>query len=161
MDSVKAVESITQTMSDYANKVLQGKKTVYEARGIDQQAMDSLYMVAQRFYDNGKFEDAMRIFRQLCFYNHNNVHYWLGLGYSQKMLRDYRDAMTTLSFVLAYLEGGDKNAEVYLHLAECCSFLGRDDEAEEYAIAAMNRGDQSIKDHASVLIEAVNSRQIT
>ncbi len=158
MDSLKAVESITQIMSDYADKVLQGKKTVYEARGIDQQAMDSLYMVAQRFYKNGKYEDAMRIFRQLCFYDHNNIHYWLGLGYSQKMLKDYRDAMTTLSFVLAYLDDSDKDAEVYLQLAECCSFLGRNEEAEEYATEAMKSDDRAIKDHAGVLIEAVNNR---
>ena len=158
MDSSKAVESITRTMSEYADKVLQGRETVYEARGIDRQAMDSLYMVAQRFYENGKYEDAMRIFRQLCFYNHNNVHYWLGFGYSQKMLKHYRDAMTTLSYVLAYLDDGTKNAEVYLQLAECCSFLGRNEEAKEYASEAMKSDDRSIRDRAGVLIEAVNSR---
>ena len=158
MESLKAVESITQTMSEYAGKVLQGQETVYEARNIDRQAMDSLYMVARSFYKNGKYEDAMRIFRQLCFYNHNNVHYWLGLGYSQKILKDYRDAMTTLSFVLAFLDSGNKSAEVYLQVAECCGFLGRDEEAKEYAAEAMKSGDRLIRGRASVLIEAANSR---
>ena len=115
-------------------------------------------MVAQRFYENGKYEDAIRIFRQLCFYDHNNVHYWLGLGYSQKMLKDYRNAMTTLSYVLAYLEDNGKNAGVYLQLAECCSFLHRNEEAEEYAKEAMKTGDQAIKDRAGVLLEAVKDR---
>ena len=156
MNSSKIVESITQMMSDYADKVLQGKETVHEARGIDRQSMDSMYMVAQRFYENGKYQDAMRIFRQLCFYDHNNVHYWIGLGYSQKMLKEYRDAMTTLSFILAFLDDSDKTYEVYLQLAECCSLLGRNEEAEEYATEAMKSDDQSIKDHAGVLIEAVH-----
>ena len=154
MDSLKAVEAITETMSDYASKVLQGKATVYEARGIDQKAMHSLYSVAQSFYKNGKYEDAMRIFRQLCFYDHNNAHYWLGLGYCLKMLKEYREALTVLSFVLSYLDSGDESAEVYLQLAECCSLLGRHEETKEYAIEAIKRGNQSIKDRASVLLNA-------
>ena len=158
MDSLRAVETITQLMSDYADKVLQGKKTVFEARGINQQAMDSLYRVARSFYINGKYEDAARIFRQLCFYDHNNVHYWIGLGYSLKMLKDYRGALTTLSFVLVYLDSEDKKAEIYMQAAECCSFLGRDEEAEEYATEAIKEGNQTIKDRATVLLDAVHVR---
>ena len=156
MDSLIAVETIAQAISEYADKILQGKKTVFEARDIDRQAMDSLYRVARSFYKNGKYEDAVRIFRQLCFYDHNNIHYWIGLGYSQKMLKDYRDALTTLSFVLVYLDSGDKKAEVYMQVAECCSFLGRDEEAKEYATEAMIGGNQFVKDRASVLFEAVS-----
>lgn len=157
MDSVKAVESITKRMSEYADKVLQGKASVYQARDIEQRAMDSLYMVARSFYRSGKYEDAMRIFRQLCFYDHNNVRYWLGLGYSQKMLKHYRDAVTTLSFVLAYLDSEDKSTEVYLQMAECCSFLGRNDEVLEYATQAMQSDDSMIRDRASVLMAAVTT----
>ena len=158
MDSMKAVEAITQTMSEYASKTLHGNDTVYEARGIDPQAMDSLYRVAQSFYKNGKYKDATRIFRQLCFYNHNNVHYWIGLGYSQKMLKDYRDALTTLSFVLTYFDSGDKKAEIYLQVAECCSFLGRDAEAKEYIGEAIKSDNRLIKDKAGVLLEAISGR---
>ena len=155
MDSLKAMESITEAMSEYANKVLQGKATVYEARGISRQAMDSLYRVAQSFYINGKYKDAVNIFRQLCFYDHNNVHYWIGLGYGQKMLKNYKAALTMLSFVLTYLDSGDKRAEIYLQVAECCGLLGRNEEAEEYAIEALKGGNQVIKDRASVLLNAV------
>ena len=158
MNSVKAVESITQAMSDYADKVLQGKSTVYQARGIDRQAMHSLYSVARSFYENGKYEDAVRIFRQLCFYDHNNVHYWIGLGYGLKMLKEYKQALTSLSYVLSYLDSGDKSSEVYLQIAECCSFLDRLEEAKEYVTEAMKGGNQSIKDRASVLRNALDAR---
>ena len=157
-NSLQAVESITKLMADYANEVLQGKETVYQARGIERQAMDSLYGVARSFYQNGKYEDAVRIFRQLCFYDHNNAHYWIGLGYGLKMLKEYKEAMTVLSFVLSYLDSGDKTAEVYLQLAECCGLLGRDEEAKEYVIEAIKGGNQSIKDKASVLRNALDAR---
>ena len=156
-DNRELSKTIAEALSAATAHMLQGKSAVFEAKGIARGALDGFYTVAHSLYKNGQYADAVRMFRQLCFYDHNNLHYWLGLGYSQKMLKDYRGAFATLFFVLICLECDDKHAEICLHIAECCGFLGKRIEATQYAAEAMNSGNQLLQDRASVLLAAVSS----
>ena len=152
------VEAAVQALAEHSDKVLQGKASLYEARGLDADAMEGLYAVAHSFYSNGKYQDALKIFRLLCLYDHNNVRYWLGLGYTQKMLKEYTEALVTLTFALVYLDCGDETAEAYLHTAECCSCLGRWNEARDYATEAMKLSDsQPFHNRAEAVVEAAST----
>jgi len=152
------IKLTAQSISESVNQMLRGKSTLYEAKGITKQSMDGLYAIAHNLYKNGKYEDALRIFRQLCFYDHSNIHYWLGLGYSQKMLKDYRGALATLIFTVICFDCDDQREEICLHIAECFSFIDKRIEAMEYATEVMKGSNQLLKDRASVLLEAVSSR---
>lgn len=156
--NTEPVEVALQALAEHSDMALQGKASLREARGLDAEAMEGLYAVAHSFYNSGKYEDALKIFRLLCLYDHNNARYWLGFGYSQKILKQYADALVTLSFALVYLDCGDETAEAYLQVAECCSCLGRWDEASEYASEAMKLSDdQSFHDRAEVIMQAAKT----
>lgn len=60
--------------------------------------MESIYAVAYHLYMNKKYDDAMKIFQFLCFYDHYNSKYYLGFGSCLYMQGDYERALDYLGF---------------------------------------------------------------
>lgn len=75
-----------------------------------------LYTLAYHLYENGKYIDSQRIFRFLTICEPFNRRYWMGLGGSYQMLKNYAGALECYS-VAAVQEPNDPY--VHLYAADC------------------------------------------
>ncbi len=107
--------------------VLQGKRTLREARGISSESFEGLYALAHGMYGQGKYEEAAKVFELLCFYDHEQSRLWCGLGYCRQQLKDYLGAASALSY--ADIHSDEPDPEMYLNLSLCFMFLGDKDAA--------------------------------
>ncbi len=80
-----------------------------------------VYSLACDYYDKGLIEKAEKIFRSLCLYDFNNIHYLLGLAAVKQVQKQYQKAINLYSLAVNL----DKNnASVYFYLGQCYLFSG-------------------------------------
>ena len=96
--------------------------TFQQANGIADEAMEATYSMAYAHYESGNYEQAAEIFQYLCYHNHEESRYFLGLGACQQMLQAYGQAAETF-FYAARLDDKDPTAlfsmvDIYLALRE-------------------------------------------
>ena len=77
---------------------------------------ESLYDVALKRYENGKYQDAASCFQLLILSHPEKAKYWFALAASQQQLEQYRQAVLSYS-VAARLE--PVNPYTLMHMAEC------------------------------------------
>ena len=112
------------------NESLGGKRTLAEARGIDDAALESMYGIARELYINGQYARAQRSFELLCLYDHENARYWRALGACRELSKDYLGAAAALTFAAAHMARPDRSLQ--LSLAECLMAAGRLDAAQRH-----------------------------
>jgi predicted Zn-dependent protease len=72
-----------------------------------------------------KYRESTDLFRMLTMLNRHELSYWLGLGVSRILERDFNGALDPLAYVAAY---EPKNPLVHLLAAECYLQLNKPDE---------------------------------
>ena len=77
---------------------------------------EHLYATAYELYRNGKYERAKQVFYLLTLLNGVNRKFWMGLGASQQMLKDYRAALGSYSIAAAQ---NPEDPAVHEYAAEC------------------------------------------
>jgi type III secretion system low calcium response chaperone LcrH/SycD len=107
--------------------------TFKDLRGLTDETMEAIYSVAYNLYQNGKFEDALKIFQFLCFYDHYNKKYYMGLGACRQMLKQYAEAIDTFTYA-SILDSSDPTPPLYA--ADCHLALGNLEAAESGFYAA-------------------------
>ena len=112
------------------NASLGGKRTLAEARGIDDTALESMYAIARELYVNGQHARAQRSFELLCLYDHENARYWRALGACREVSEDYLGAAAALTFAAAHTARPDRSLQ--LSLAECLMAAGQLDAAQRH-----------------------------
>ena len=112
------------------NESLGGKRTLAEARGIPDEALESMYGIARELYANGQYAKARQSFELLCLYDHENAKYWRALGACRELLKDYLGAAAALTFAAAHMARPDRSLQ--LSLAECLMAAGQFDAAERH-----------------------------
>lgn len=80
-----------------------------------------LYSLAYHLYENGKYFDSKQVFRFLSLSDPFDRRYWMGLGASYQMLKDFKEALECYS-VAAVQEPNDPY--VHLHAADCLFATG-------------------------------------
>jgi len=98
-----------------------------DAHGITDEEIEAIYSVAYNLYENGKYDDALQVFKFLCFFDHLEKKYWLGLGAVHQMLKQYDDAVNAYSMA-AMLDIDDPAPAS--HAADCLLLAGKKEEAE-------------------------------
>lgn len=83
--------------------------------------IEEVYAVAFNFYQNGKYQEALSIFRLLSLSNPHEQKYWAGLGACHKMLKNYADAVQ--SYTLAAMID-ETDPMIFFHSADCLFSLG-------------------------------------
>ena len=112
------------------DELLGGKRTLAEARGIPDEALESMYGIARELYANGQYERARQSFELLCLYAHEDARYWRALGACRELLKDYLGAAAALTFAAAHMDRPDRSLQ--LSLAECLTAAGQLDAAERH-----------------------------
>ena len=109
---------------------LGGRRTLAEARGIDDAALESMYGIARELYGNGQYARAQQSFELLCLYDHENARYWRALGACRELSNDYLGAAAALTFAAAHTDQPDRSLQ--LSLAECLMAAGQLDAAQRH-----------------------------
>lgn len=72
--------------------------TMGDLYGIDQDRLEAVYSVAHNMYGNGKFDDALTMFRFLTVMDYSETRFWMGLGATQQMMADYEGAVQSYAY---------------------------------------------------------------
>lgn len=92
-----------------------------EKKELSQDMIDSLYNYAYHFYKSSKYAEAKSFFRFLTLININTAKYWMGLGASQQMLKDYDEAIASYKIAMVL---NDQDPYVYFVIADCYILQG-------------------------------------
>ncbi|USE35287.1 SycD/LcrH family type III secretion system chaperone [Endozoicomonas sp. SCSIO W0465] len=117
-----------EDLNDYEGSELEDKLlnffgeggTFKDLKNMSDDAMEAIYSVAYNLYQGGKYEEAKKVFQFLCFYDHFNRKYFLGLGACQQMQKQYDSAIEIFSFA-TLLDSDDPRPMMYIgdcHLAK-------------------------------------------
>jgi len=131
-----------------------------ELKNIDDKTMEAIYYVAYNLYQNGKYDDALKVFKFLGLYDHLEKKYLMGIGGCQQMLQQYKDAINSYSLV-ALLD--ITNPLPPLHAAECYLALGDFENATSGFTAALEfaekqGGHEEVKDKATKMLALVKNK---
>ena len=99
---------------------------LYLSRGVSEQDLDALYLMAYNLYSDKKYQEALQIFEAIAFYNHFDKRGWIGSAACCQMLRRYKDAILCYSCA-SLIEGQDPLP--LSHAVECYIALKRYAEA--------------------------------
>lgn len=94
--------------------------TFKDLKNMSDDAMEAIYSVAYNLYQGGKYEEAQKVFQFLCFYDHFNRKYFMGLGACQQMMKQYDNAIEIFTFATV-LDADDPRPMIYIgdcHLAK-------------------------------------------
>ena len=86
-------EQLEKSIKDPADKMWKEGQTPKEALGMKSTQMEAMYAQAYRFYNTGKYRDAIHLFRVLIMYNSLEPKYMFGLAACHHMLKEYTDAL--------------------------------------------------------------------
>lgn len=100
--------------------------TFKDLKNMSDDAMEAIYSVAYNLYKGGKYEEAQKVFQFLCFYDHFNRKYFLGLGACQQMQKQYDNAIEIFSFA-TILDSDDPRPMLYI--GDCHMAKGNKEEA--------------------------------
>ena len=144
------------------NESLGGKRTLAEARGIPDKALESMYGIARELYANGQHARARQSFELLCLYDHENARYWRALGACRELSKDYLGAAAALIFAAAHMDRPDRSLQ--LSLAECLMAAGRLDAAERHLSELLSApegdaGGEEWRDRATSLQSQLSQRR--
>ena len=95
--------------------------TFKELKNLSDNTMESVYSVAYNLYQSGKYDEATKVFQFLCFYDHYNHKYYLGLGACRMMQKEYEQALDFFGFA-ASMDTSDPRAILYI--ADCQLAMG-------------------------------------
>ena len=87
--------------------------TFRELKNLSEETMEAVYSVAYNLYQGGKYDEAVKVFQFLCFYDHYSAKYYLGLGACRMMQKEYEQAINCFSFA-ATVDMTDPRAVLYI-----------------------------------------------
>ncbi len=130
--AIPEIPTITeQQLEEIANRFLTQGATFKEVKGISDEELEAVYAVGHNLFTTGRHEDAENAFRLLCFLDHLNKKYWLGLGACRRARKDYRGAIDAFGLA-GVLDLHDARAAI--QSGECHILLGN----KSAAISAYN-----------------------
>jgi type III secretion system low calcium response chaperone LcrH/SycD len=131
-----------------------------DAHAITDAEMEAVYSVAYNLYKAGKYDEALKVFKFLCFFDHLEKKYWMGLGAAQQLLGKYEDAVQAYSYA-ALLDVRDPRPP--MHAADCYMLLGDREKAESALHATIEfSGDDPaksrFKERAETLLDMIKTK---
>lgn len=118
---------------------------------IKQDDIEEKYLEAKSLFENGILKNAKELFVELTLKKPFKWEFWFALATIYEQEKNYTQAIISYNMVIVL---NSKNAQSYLHLAEC--FLSQNDKKraiENLKLAEKNANDPDLKDKVQVLIK--------
>lgn len=109
--------------------------TMADIRGLSDEDMDVIYSMAYSLYNHGKYKESEDVFKFLCFMDHMERKYLMGLAACRQMRKNYEGAVQAYSLAAVY---DVEDPKAHLHAGDCFLALGRYAEAESALSAAVH-----------------------
>ena len=103
-------------IADTVSNILNKNVPLFIVRGLQPKHMEALYAEGYFFYSQGKYKEALPLFKGLTFYHPIDQRGWLGAAGCYEMLKQYREALSYYS-VAAVLNIDDPMPP--LHAFDC------------------------------------------
>jgi type III secretion system low calcium response chaperone LcrH/SycD len=147
-------------MMDQIMELLASGGSLKDIRGLSDTDMEVLYSMAHTLYTGGKYEKATAVFRFLCLFDHMNFKWWMGLGASQQMQKQYEEALKAYAYATML---DVMNPKPQFHAGYCLLALEMYEEAAaafEATIAAANGEDEfkAVEIQAEALLKVAESK---
>lgn len=113
-----------------------------ELKEMSDDSMEAVYSVAYNLYEGGKYEEAIKIFQFLCFYDHYCKKYFIGFGACLRMQKKYDKAIQVLGYACA-LDTSDPQPVMYI--GDCLLAAGDTDAAGLAYEAAIDWADDEVQ----------------
>lgn len=145
----KQIEEITQ-------RFLTQGATFKELKGVTDQELEAVYAVGHNLFANAKYEQAEDAFRLLCFLDHLNKKFWLGLGACRKARQNYNGAIDAFGLA-GILDLKDSRAA--LQSAECHILLGNRPAAASAYTAVLKYGTEpAARSRAEMMLQTLSEK---
>jgi len=77
----------------HAAQVFANGEPLKAAKGISDEELNAVYSLAYSYYSTGRYEEALKLFKFLVLFDHMSQKFWIGLGSTQQMLKNYDEAI--------------------------------------------------------------------
>ena len=117
-------------------EVIEGKTTLQQVKGLSDEQMEAIYAMAYRYYQFGKYDEAIEMFNLLGMFNPFESKYWMGLAASLQLTKQFDKAQQVYAVAAMTSEPGDPVP--HLHAGECCLGAGEIEDAVKAFRIAVN-----------------------
>jgi len=100
--------------------------TLRSMKGISNAEMEAIYSMGVTHYRAGNYDNAEKIFRFLCLFEHTSSRYWTAMGSVYQIKRNFAKAIQAYAFA-TFLD--IRNPKPYYYLAQCHQALGNAEDA--------------------------------
>ena len=111
----------TKKVTEGVKAIIKDGATLKKLKGVTNDELEAVYSLAYGYYQTGKYDEALKLFQFLVFFDHLNAKFWFGLGAVQQATKDYQNA--TISYGYCSFLKLD-NPKPQFHAAECFLALG-------------------------------------
>lgn len=125
-------EALKVRFLEAAKSLLDGEP-IKMAKGIDDSQLGAVYSLGYSYYQTGRYDEALKLFKFLVLMDHLSQKYWLALGSAHQMLKNYDDAIK--SFAQAALL--DLNNPKPMYYAALCHLAKNDKVSAASAVRAI------------------------
>ena len=99
-----ANDSVEQTFAALvefiANKFLRGDITVADLLGLDEEEIETIFLMGHYLYNFGKYQGALDVFSVLTLYRPFVSRYWRAAGAANQALKNYQEAIAAYDMAL-------------------------------------------------------------
>jgi len=128
MSEMIPVKDLTEEQfQEIVQSVVMGETTLQEVKGFSDEQMEAIYSVAYNLYHAGKYADAVQVFSWLGIFNPFVSKYWVGLGASLQMVKDFEKALN--AYAVAAITSTPEDPVPHIHAGECYLGMGNVEEA--------------------------------
>ena len=85
-------EALKEKFVEAANSIMKGEPLKI-AKGIDDAQLNAVYSLAFSYYSTGRYDEALKLFKFLVMFDHMSQKFWIGLGSTHQMLKNYDEAI--------------------------------------------------------------------
>ncbi|NGX53897.1 MAG: Chaperone protein SicA [Chlamydiae bacterium] len=103
-------------LEDFVPNTLLKSHTLQQAYGVSKEEMGELYEKAYGYYQEDRYDQSIVLFRFLVMLNPFVTKYWMGLGGSQQLLKQYEKALHSYA-IWSLLDG--KNPMPHFQAYQC------------------------------------------
>lgn len=144
------VEVSLEELEQMTKEFMLNQKTLRDLKGITDEELEATYAAAFNFYNYGKFDRASSLFEVLCQLDQYTPKYWMGLGASRQMLKNFKGATEAYSMAAIFDPTNPKPA---MYATDCFIAMNDYSSAEKALIAVIALCEEE-KQHKELLDKA-------